>query len=93
VSRNQQGENNKQGSSASSNVTDFASPITGVTGRLIRLLRAQKFRQHSLVTGRAHRQREFGAIQANDLSTPTAFDGQSGLLLEFFFIRQSVFDL
>jgi hypothetical protein len=75
------------------NVTDFASPITGVTGQLIRLLRPQELRQHSFVTGPAHCQREFGAIQANDLSTPTAFDGQSRLLREFFFIRQSVFDL
>jgi hypothetical protein len=72
---------------------DFASPITGMRGRLIHSLRLQKLGQHPLITRLTHRERQFFAVQVNYLSAPTAFDGQPGLLREFFFIRQSVFDL
>jgi hypothetical protein len=76
-----------------SNVTDFALPIAGVTGRLVHLLGAQKLRQHSLVTSLTHRQRQFFAVQLDYFSTPTALHRQTILLREFLFISQSVFDL
>jgi len=60
---------------------------------LIHLLRPQKFRQHSLITSLAHRQREFFAFQMNYLSTPTALDRQTVLLRELFFIGKGIFDL
>jgi len=64
-----------------------------MTIRLIHLLRAQKFRQHSLVTSLAHRQREFFAFQMDYRSTPTALDRQTVLLRELFLIGKGIFDL
>jgi hypothetical protein len=78
---------------SANNLTDFASPITGVPGRLIHLLRPQKLRQHSLITSLTHRQRQFFAVQLNYLSTPTALHRQTVSWREFLFISQGVINL
>jgi hypothetical protein len=71
----------------------FASTIAGMSVCLIQLLHPQELLQHSLVTTLAHRQRQFFAIQADYLSTPTAPDRQTILLGELFFVGKGIFDL
>jgi hypothetical protein len=71
---------------------DFASTLARVTVGLLHLLRPQKFRQHSLITSLAHRQREFFAVQTDDLSAPTTLNGQTVWLRKLLFVSQSVFN-